>query len=157
MQLCLPLLFSPTMPNILYCLYFLTPSHLSALSTHHTSFSKAGGTTVKQIYSVCYGLVKASGYAQPQRARALEQGGFQARKLEIISQPVNAKKHTNQANHNGGEQMLSYINFDLESPNERKLAKRVGLAESGMADFAITMGQVVSFSMLNFCENEFLL
>lgn len=75
----------------------------------------------------------------------MEESGFQARQLEVISQPVNAKKHTNQANHNKGEQMLSYINFDLESPNERKLAKRVGLAESGMADYAITMGQVVSF------------
>ena len=105
---------------------------------------KAGGTTVKQIYSVCYGLVKASGYAQPQRARALERGGFQPRKLEVISQPVNAKKHTKQAKYNKNEQMLSYVNFDLERPDERELARQMGLAESVMADYAITMGQVVS-------------
>ena len=42
--------------------------------------------------------------------------------------------------------MLSYVNFDLESPNERTLAKRAGLAESGKADYAITMGQVVSLT-----------
>ena len=105
---------------------------------------KAGGTTVKQIYSVCYGLVKASGYAQPQRARALERGGFQPRKLEVISQPVNAKKHTKQAKYNKNEQILSYVNFDLERPDERELARQMGLAESVMADYAITMGQVVS-------------
>ena len=39
--------------------------------------------------------------------------------------------------------MLRYVNFDLESPKERKLAKRVGLAESDLADYAMTMGQVV--------------
>ena len=44
--------------------------------------------------------------------------------------------------------MLSYVNFDLESPHERTLAKRLGLAESGMAGFAITMGQVVSFTII---------
>ena len=42
--------------------------------------------------------------------------------------------------------MLSYVNFDLESPHERTLAKRAGLAESGKADYAITMGQVVRYA-----------
>lgn len=45
--------------------------------------------------------------------------------------------------------MLSYVNFDLESPHERTLAKWAGLAESGKADYAITMGQVVRYMYAN--------